>query len=126
MNTDTTNIRNDANTLKGFDKYIRGPIKYFQRNWFIPFVLGHGSVTMDNVSLRDTWLGVDHGGPNGPNGNAAQVAQRAGRVRRIYAILVNYIDPNCSIYDEIRELFPDNGISAINYIQQDGVELVVG
>ena len=74
MNTDTTNIRNDANTLKGFDKYIRGPIKYFQRNWFIPFVLGLGSVIMDNVSLRDTWLGVDHGGPNGPNGNAAQVA----------------------------------------------------
>lgn len=121
MNTDTTNIRNDANTLKGFDKYIRGPIKYFQRNWFIPFVLGLGSVTMDNVSLRDTWLGVDNGGPNGPNGNAAQVAQRAGRVRRIYAILVNYIDPKCSIYDEIRELFPDDGISAMNYIQLDGV-----
>ena len=58
MNTDTTNVRSDANNLKGFDKYIRGPIKYFQRNWFIPFVLGLGSVTMDNVSLRDTWLGT--------------------------------------------------------------------
>ena len=60
MNTDTTNIRSDANNLKGFDKYIRGPIKYFQRNWFIPFVLGLGSVTTTRVLRVQAARGMIH------------------------------------------------------------------
>ena len=93
MNTDTSNTRTNENSLKGFDKHFRGSIRYFQRNWFMPFIMALGSISMDNVTLRDTWLGVDHGGPNGPNANAAQNAQRQGRIRRIYAVLLNYIDP---------------------------------
>ena len=121
MNTDTSNTRTNENSLKGFDKHFRGSIRYFQRNWFMPFIMALGSISMDNVTLRDTWLGVDHGGPNGPNANAAQNAQRQGRIRRIYAVLLNYIDPRCAVYDEIVEMFPDDGISALNYIQMDGV-----
>ena len=63
-------------------------------NIFITYVTFKlGSISMDNVTLRDTWQGVDNGGPNGPNGNVAQIAQRNGRIRRIlYAVLLNYID----------------------------------
>ena len=60
----------------------------------MPFIMALGSISMDNVTLHDTWLGVDHGGPNGPNANAAQNAQRQGRIRRIYAVLLTILIPD--------------------------------
>ena len=128
MNTDTQSVRDKENTLKGFNKMYVGPIRNFQRMWFVPFIMGLGSVSMDNTSLRDTWNGVDIGGPNNVGGvggaavnaNNVQIAQREGRIRRIYTIVLAYIDPTCATYDEIVENFADDGIAALLHLGQVG------
>ena len=81
VNTDNINTRTDINRLPGFDRSFNGPIHYFQRLFLIPFTMALGNITMDNVSLLDTWNAVDPGAP-GVAGNAAQVNQRNARTTR--------------------------------------------
>ena len=82
VNTDNINTRTNINRLPGFDRSFNGPIHYFQPLFLIPFTMALGNITMDNVSLLDTWNAVDPGAP-GVAGNAAQVNQRNARNRRI-------------------------------------------
>ena len=120
--TDTSPLIDKQYALKGFSKMFTGPMRNFQRTFFLPFIMGLGNLSQDNVSLRDTWNGVDIGGHNwgGAAANPAQIAQKDGRNRRIFAILLAHIDPRCAIYEEIRESFPDDGISSMRYLEQNG------
>ena len=77
VNTDNINTRTDINRLPGFDKSFNGPIHYFQRLFLIPFTMALGNITMDNVSLLDTWNGVDPGAPGvAGNGHREDVLYR--------------------------------------------------
>ena len=122
--TDNANIKLDGNKLKDFNKTWDGlPMHRFRKNFYIPFLFALGSIIMDGVALRDTINGVDHGGhANGaPNANAAQQAQRQSRIRRIFSVLMAHIDPTSAIYSELEADYDNEGLIALDYIQEDGV-----
>ena len=132
VNTDNINTQFGINRLPGFEKMFIQPIHNLSRLFIIPFCMALGNITMDNVSLLDTYSGMDAAGPNAPipagqqaapPPNQAQINQRDARVRRIYSALLAHIDKNSAIYDDIEAQFgiARNGIAAINYIRQDGV-----
>ena len=120
--TDRANVKDDMNKLKDFNKYWDGlPMKHFYKIWFMPFIMACGNIVMDGYSLKDTFDGVDPGGANGPAANAAQNQQHGVRNRRLFAVLMNYIDKDCSIFEELNTDFTDDGVAACTYICQDDV-----
>ena len=120
--TDRANIKDDMNKLKDFNKYWDGiPMKHFDKLWFLPFIMACGNIVMDGHSLKDTFDGVDPGGANGPAANAAQNQQRGVRNRRLFAVLMNYIDKDSSIFEELNDDYSDDGVAACTYIRQDDV-----
>ena len=120
--TDRANVKDEQNKLKDFNKHWDGiPMKHFDKMWFLPFIMACGNIVMDGYSLKDTFDGVDPGGANGPAANAAQNQQHGVRNRRLFAVLMNYLDKDSSIYDELTTDYSDDGVAACTYIREDDV-----
>ena len=49
------------------------------------------------------------------------IGQRGVRNRRLFAVLMNYIDKDSSIFEELNSDYSDDGVAACTYIREDDV-----
>ena len=99
------NSQYETNKLPGFNKepFDGKPVYFFDKIWFIPFIVACGNIQQDGWTLHQTFYGNDLGGANNQGGNAAQQAQHRLRVHRLYNVLMHHLKPDTSLYRELSE-----------------------
>ena len=113
----------ETNRLPGFNKepFDGKPVYFFDKIWFIPFIVACGNIQQDGWTLHQTFYGTDLGGVNNPGGNAAQQAQHRLRVHRLYNVLMHHLKPNTSLYRELSEqAWISQGVLACQMVQRRG------
>jgi len=118
----------DWNMLHGMKMWNGLPHHEFRKTWWIHLVAALGGIAHSGNTLRQTAQAQDRGRPGEvvPDGEDAAVTAQHRRDHvlrnlRLYASIMNYIDPNCWIYQTLsRAPFVNEGIAVYNYLFEYG------
>ena len=105
--------------LPGVTRWNGIPYLQFRRVWYVALTVALGTISQDSYTLLQTARNQDLGSPGNP-GTPAQTTQSQNRNQRVFACIMNYIEPTCSLYREIHATFANNGRGLFTFLYEVG------